>query len=168
MTRRYRCSLAAANLCAVIVLALCADVAAAKTTECTRIGICYCVNDELKPAINERVARFRASIAEQRKAGKVIGFLSVPLTSTGGGNFNINREVAGRTKAAVEKRFGSEYVFVLEPGTPDADLPNGTGADYMLMWTTLFEGTDGLGEFDFVYFTGPQDFANYFGLGGRN
>ena len=37
----------------------------------------------------------------------------------------------------------------------------------MLMWTTILEGKDGLGEdFDFVYFVGPQDFARYFKLDG--
>ena len=140
----------------------------AKVTECAKIGVCYCVNDELKPTIGTKVERFRQLIAEQRKAGKVVGYLSVPLTSAGGGNFNINKEVAESAKAAIEKRFGSDFVFVLNPGTLDADLPKGTGSDYMLMWASLIEGTDGLGEFDFVYFAGPQDFARYFAFDGNN
>jgi hypothetical protein len=140
---------------------------AAKSTECAKIGVCYCVNDDLKPTIGTKVDRFRQLIAEQRKAGKVVGYLSVPLTSTGGGNFNVNKEVAESAKAAIEKRFGSDFIFVLNPGTLDADLPKGTGSDYMLMWATLIEGTDGLGEFDLVYFAGPQDFARYFGFDGN-
>jgi len=135
---------------------------AAKTTECTKIGVCYCVNDELKAPIDAKVERFRALIAEQRKAGKAVGYLSVPLSSAGGGNFDINAEVAASAKVAIEKRFGADYIYVLNPGTLDADLPKGTGADYMLMWTTLLEGQDGLGDFDFVYFAGPHDFARYF------
>src|SRR6478672_9284185 len=122
---------------------------AAKATECTKVGICYCVNDELK-------------------AGKAVGYLSVPLTSGGGGNFNVNKEVADSARAALEKRFGSEFVYVLNPATLEADLPKGTGPDYMLMWTTLLEGPDGTGDFDFVYFAGPQDFARYFGFDGTN
>jgi hypothetical protein len=141
---------------------------AAKATECARIGVCYCVNDELKPTIGAKVDRYRQLIAEQRKAGKVVGYLSLPLTSAGGGNFNVNREVAENAKAAIEKRFGSDFIYVLNPTTSDADLPKGTGADYMLMWVTLLEGTDGLGDFDFVYFAGPQDFARYFGFDGIN
>ena len=140
---------------------------AAKATECTKIGICYCVNDELKPTIAAKVERFRALIAEQRKAGKAVGYLSVPLSSAGGGNFDINSEVAASAKEAVEKRFGADFVYVLNSGTLDADLPKGTGADYMLMWTTLLEGQDGLGDFDFVYFAGPQDFARYFKFDGN-
>src|SRR5947207_15966733 len=94
--------------------------------------------------------------------------MSVPLSPSGGANFDVNKEVAESAKAAVEKRFGADQVFVLNPGTADADLPNGSGADYMLMWTTLLEGPNGLGEdLDFVYFVGPQDFARYFGLDGN-
>lgn len=94
----------------------------ASATECTKIGICYRVNDELKATIQGKVERFRQTVAEARKAGK-----------------------AAR-----------------------ADLPKGSGADYMLMWTTLLEGPDGTGDFDFVYFAGPQDFARYFKFDGNN
>ena len=157
-------------LAVVVAAALAAQscvAQAAKITECTKIGICYCVNDELKATIAAKVERFRQIIAEQRKAGKAVGYLSVPLTSAGGGNFDVNKEVAESAKAAIEKRFGADYIYVLNPGTPDADLPKGGGADYMLMWTTLLEGPDGLGDFDFVYFAGPQDFARYFGFDGN-
>ena len=157
-----------AALLAIAVLAAPGAARGAKATECTKIGICYCVNDELKTTIAARVERFQQVIAEQRKAGKAVGYLSVPLTSAGGGNFDVNKDVAERAKKAVEARFGADFVFVLNPGTLDADLPKGTGADYMLMWTKLLEGTEGLGEFDFVYFAGPQDFARYFEFDGVN
>jgi hypothetical protein len=158
-----------ACLSAVIALSgVAADVLAAKTTECTKVGTCYCVNDELKTTIQAKVERFRQTIAEQRKAGKAVGYLSVPLTSGGGGNFNVNKEVADSARAALEKRFGADFVYVLNPATLEADLPKGTGPDYMLMWTTLLEGPDGSGDFDFVYFAGPQDFARYFHFDGIN
>ena len=155
-------------LIAVSALPWHTDVLAAKVTECTKVGICYCVNEELKPTIQSKVERFRQVLAEQRKAGKAVGYLSVPLTSAGGGNFNVNKDVAEATKATVEKRLGSDFVYLLNPGTLDADLPKGTGADYMLMWGSLLEGSEGLGDFDFVYFAGPQDFARYFGFDGNN
>jgi len=139
---------------------------AAKATECTKIGTCYCVNDEQKPAIGGHVERLRGVLAEQRKAGKAVGYLSVPLSPAGGGNFDVNAEVAKSAKAAVETRFGADYVYVLDPGA--TELAKGTGADYMLLWTSLLEGTDGLGEVDFVYFAGPQDFARFFGFDGVN
>jgi len=164
-TRFASCAIAVVLAAALAIHA--PVVEAAKVSECTKIGICYCVNDELKATITAKVDRFRQILAEQRKAGKAVGYLSVPLTSAGGGNFDINKEVAESAKAAIEKRFGADYLYVLNPGTLDADLPKGTGADYMLMWTTLLEGPDGLGDFDFVYFAGPQDFARYFGFDGN-
>lgn len=37
------------------------------------------------------------------------------------------------------------------------------------MWTQVLEGRGGFGEdFDFIYFTGPSDFARFFGLTGKN
>jgi hypothetical protein len=142
---------------------------AAKATECTKINVCYCVNTDLRPSIDAKVARFRQLLAEQRKAGKLVGYMSVPLSPSGGGNFDVNKEIAESAKSAIEKRFGGEQVFVLNPGTADADLPSGSsGADYMLMWTSIIEGPNGLGEdLDFVYFVGPQDFARYFALDGN-
>ena len=157
---------AAVTLAATLLLPL-SPAHAAKSTECAKVGICYCVNDDLKATIASRVERFRGLLAEQKKAGKAVGYLSVPLTSSGGGNFNVNKEVAESAKAAIEKRFGADYLYVLNPGTLEADLPKGTGADYMLMWASLLEGADGLGDFDFVFFAGPQDFARYFGFDGN-
>jgi hypothetical protein len=140
---------------------------AAKSSECTKIGICYCVNQDLKATIESKVATFRQLIAEQRKKGKAVGYLSVPLSPAGGGYMKVNMEVAEAAKAAVEKRFGADFAWILNPGTADANLQGGGGADYMLMWTSLLEGANGLGEdFDFVYFVGPQDFARYFELDG--
>ena len=146
----------------------CGAANAAKTTECTKINICYCVDSDMRGAVDAKVARFRQLLADQRKAGKLVGYMSVPLSPAGGGNFDVNKEVAESAKSAIEKRFGGEQVFVLNPGTSDADLPKGaSGADYMLMWTTVIEGPNGLGEdLDFVYFVGPQDFARYFRLDG--
>ncbi len=156
------------RLCAAFVATGIPAAHAAKVSECAKVGVCYCINDELKPVIAAKVERFRQLLADQRKSGKAVGYLSVPLTSAGGGNFNVNREVAESTKAAIEKRFGADFLWVLNPGTLDADLPKGTGADYMAMWAALLEGPDGLGDFDFVFFAGPQDFARYFGFDGAN
>ena len=168
MYARDRLGLVAAAVFLVVAGAWPSGARAAKSTECTKIGICYCVNDDLKTTIITKVDRYRALIAEQRKAGKAVGYLSLPLTSAGGGNFSVNKEVADSVRVAVEKRFGPEYIDLLNPAALDLELPKGTGADYMLMFTGLLEGPDGLGDFDFVYFAGPQDFARYFGFDGIN
>jgi hypothetical protein len=92
----------------------------------------------------------------------------VPLSTVGGGFFNVNVEVAAAAKRHIEKRFGDGQVWSLNPGVPEANIPNGSGADYMPMLTQVLQGWEGLGEdFDFVYFVGPQDFARYLALDGN-
>jgi hypothetical protein len=143
------------------------QASAASVTECTALNLCYCVNSDLKPAIDANVARVRQLLAGQHQQGKAIGYMSIPLSTTGGGYFGVNRELAQQTKAHIEARFGAGSAFVLNPGA-EGNLPgNASGADYMLMWTRILEGAGGLGEdFDFFYFVGPADIARFFGLTG--
>ena len=54
---------------------------AAEVSECKKIAICHCVEGDLKPTIASKVERFRQVIADQRRAGKAVGYLSVPLSS---------------------------------------------------------------------------------------
>jgi len=168
MTRKHSPAVVlSAWLFAVAATAASLPALAGKSTACTKIALCYCVNDDLKALVEAKVAQFRELLAAQHSAGKAVGYMSVPLSTVGGGFFSVNKEVAAAAKAHIEKRFGVEQAWILNPGTLEANIPNGSGADYMLMWTTVLEGREGLGEdFDFVYFVGPQDFARYFGLDG--
>lgn len=145
---------------------------AGKTTECTQLKLCYCVNDDFKPLIDEKVKFFRATIAEQKAKGKAVGYISVPLSTLGGGYFDVNAEVSLAAKKRVEARFGDANAWALNPGSKESDLTlpsgvRGTNDDYMLMWTRILEGPSGMGDdFDFVYFVGPSDFGAVFGLTG--
>ena len=144
-----------------------------KSTECTaNLKLCYCVADEFKPVIEEKVAFYRQQIANARASGKAVAYMSLPLSTLGGGYFDVNTEVAKKTKDRIEARFGANAVWVLSPGTKESDLVapsglRGSNDDYMLMWTRILEGVKGMGEdFDFVYFVGPSDFGAYFGFNG--
>ena len=150
------------------VLSCVAGATAARVTECTALNICYCVEQDLKPAIDANVTKIRKLMAEQKTAGRAIGYLSIPISTVGGSYFGVSSDVAARTKAAVEKRLGTNSAWLLNPGESDFGLPTGAnGADYMLQWTRVLEGT-GVGEdFDFVYFAGPSDFASALGLSGE-
>jgi hypothetical protein len=142
-------------------------VAAANVTQCTALGFCYCVNASLQDSIDANVTRVRQVITDQRALGKAIGYLSIPLSTSGGGYFGVNRDVAKGAKDQLERRFGSNSVWILNPGA-EGSLPAGaSGADYMLMWTKILEGPSGLGEqFDFFYFAGPSDFSRFFNFDG--
>lgn len=142
---------------------------AARVTECTAINICYCVETDLKGAIDGNVAKIRQVIAEQKSGGKAIGYMSLPISTVGGGYFGVNIDAAANIKTNVEKRFGAKSLWILNPGEKDFSLPReANGADYMLMWTRVLEGLGGFGDdFDFFYFVGPTDFANALGLTGE-
>src|SRR5690242_16742408 len=53
---------------------------AARATECTVLNICYCVEQDLKGAIDANVSKARQAIAEQKSSGKAVGYLSLPLS----------------------------------------------------------------------------------------
>jgi hypothetical protein len=143
------------------------------STQCTTIKMCYCVNDEFLPLIEEKVKMLRAMIADERAKGKAIGYFSVPLSTAQGGYFNLNGEISAAAKARIEARFGADHLWMLNPAIKEADLTAPSGArgahgEYMLMWTKVLEGIGAMGEdFDFVYFAGPADFAAFFGLTGK-
>jgi hypothetical protein len=169
---RTRSALAALAALGTALLAASAPLQAAPVTECGSTGICYCMNSDFKPVIDAQVEKLRALIAAERAKGKAVGYLSIPLSTAGGGYFNLNREVAERTKQRVEARLGASSAWLLNPAMKEADIPNvgsarAGGAEYMVMWTRVLEGAGGLGEdFDFIYFTGPGDFAATLGLTG--
>jgi hypothetical protein len=172
-----------ARACAVLcaLLAACASppspspssATPTPTTDCTTIGICYCINPDFKPVIDAQVAKLRGIIAAERAKGRAVGYLSIPLSTLGGGYFNVNREVGEKTKQRIEARLGAASAWVLNPAMPEASIADvggvrAGGAEYMAMWTRVLEGPRGLGEdFDFIQYAGPSDFAAYFGLTGN-
>ena len=174
MPRRIVPALLAALALVAIAWASVPQARAATATECAGVGICYCINADFRDAIAAKVEYFRKAIAAERAKGKAIGYMSVPLSTTGGSYFNVNREVAEKVKERVEARYGASAVWLLNPAAREADLPAQGGVragqgDYLLMWTRILEGAKALGEdFDFVYFVGPSDFAAYFGLTGKD
>jgi hypothetical protein len=133
-------------------------------TQCTRLRICYCVNTDMMKEIDRRVQEIRAMIADQRNQGKAIGYISIPISTTEGSYLGFNKMTAAGVKAYVEGRLGSKSTWMLNTADDNVALARtASGADYMLMWTRVLEGADGLApDFDFVYFVGPSDFARQF------
>ena len=158
-----------AGVAAMMALVIPTGATAGTVTVCTAIDLCYCVNTDIRSQIDANVARVRQLIQDQRKQGKAIGYLSIPLSTAGGSYFGVNTDVAQQAKDRIEKRYGANSLWMLNPGAEGNLPPGATGADYMLMWTTILEGAKGLGEdFDFFYFTGPSSFHAFFGLDGTD
>ena len=138
-------------------------------TLCSKNGFCYCVQQGLTDAVSRKLVDIRETINRQKQAGKAVGYLSVPISTLAGAFFDVNVQVAAEIKERIERQYGIQDSWVLNPAAKEFSLPGDAGGpDYMLMWSQVLEGEDGLGTFDFAYFTGPSDFAKHFGLDGQN
>src|SRR4051794_23713226 len=102
MRTRKQQLLAFAALAALLTCAgeACADTA----TECTTDGFCYCINTDLKADIDQKVQAIRAGIADEKKKGKAVGYLSLPISTLAGSYIGINVRVADEVKERVEAR----------------------------------------------------------------
>jgi hypothetical protein len=160
---------------AALLLVVPARASANKVTKCTALDICYCVNTDYLDTIKDKITGVRQQISDNRKQGKAIGYLSIPISPAGGGSSEVNTRVAKATTDSLTERFGVRSVWLLNPAAKDPDpaakdpMTGASGADYMYMWTQILEGRNGLGlgeDFDFFYFTGPSDFARFFQVSG--
>jgi hypothetical protein len=143
-----------------------AECAAPKAVVTTAVGMKYCADPVFDAAIATLVQRARQDARAQRRAGKLIVYASTPISPRGGGHVETNLEIAASVKSRLEKEYGGA-VWVLDPGRyqmPDVGGKSPGGADYMVMWTAVLAGEDGMGrDFDMVHFTGPNDMRAFFG-----
>jgi hypothetical protein len=145
-----------------------ADCAAPKVVATTAVGMKYCADPAFDSVIAAQVQRIRQDIRAQKQAGKLIIYASTPISPRGGGHVETNLEVAASVKRRLEKEYGGA-VWVLDPGRyqlPDVGGKSPGGAEYMVMWTAVLAGDDGMGrDFDKAHFTGPSDMREFFGCG---
>lgn len=143
-----------------------AECAAPKTVVTTVVGMKYCADPAFDLAVAAVAQRAREDTRAQRRAGKLIVYASTPISPRGGGHMETNLEIAASVKSRLEKEYGGA-VWVLDPGRyqlPDVGGKPAGGADYMVMWTAVLAGEDGMGrDFDMVHFTGPNDMRAFFG-----
>ena len=161
---------------AVLILVLAAGLDAASAAECaapkaivtTSVGMKYCADPAFDAVIAAQVQRVRQDTRAQRQAGKLVIYASTPISPRGGGHVETNLEIAASVKSKLEKEYGAA-VWVMDPGRyqmPDAGGKSPGGAEYMVMWTAVLAGDDGMGrDFDMVHFTGPNDMRAFFGCG---
>lgn len=159
---------------ALILILLTVPAVAQRLETATVIQTRYKVEPIFLPVLKETIARLRRIVAAQREEGKLIGFVSIPLSARGGGNRDLNVEISEHIKARLEKKFGTTHFWALAPGLVESSLPaidgiSPRGGEYMYLWTEVLAGPKGFGEqFDLIYFSGPSDFADFFGLEGEN
>ncbi len=127
-------------------------------------GETFSVSPSLVPDIEALIDTVRSEIANQRAAGRYIGYMSVPVSSKSGGDFQTNTNMAAHVAARIETLFG-QRLWILNPAA--YDLPKtAQGGDYMAVWSDVLAGADGSGlDFDMAYFVGPNDVWEFFGVG---
>ena len=163
---RFARNLSKVGLCAAMALLLShtseAQISQPNHNLSTALGMCYQVTPQLEEPIHQKVDALRMDIRKHRSDGQLVGYLSIPLSSKGGGDFGVNKEVAAFLKSQLESHYGNR-LWILNPA--DNSLPeSATGADYMYMWTQVLAGEDGKGrDIDLVFFSGPRDFTSFFG-----
>lgn len=129
----------------------------------TSLGTVYCLDQDFLPILEAKIAQIRSALRAERSKGKFIGYISIPLSPTGGGSAEINKSVSADVKGYLESQYGNK-LWMLAPGAEEATISavNGKqarGQEYMYMWTMVLGGEDGRGrDFDLFYFTGPSDF----------
>jgi hypothetical protein len=135
----------------------------------TVLGTTYCVYEDFLPTLDAKAAKIRETVRAEHAAGKLVGYISIPLSATGGGNAEVNKAVSAAVKERLEKEYGGK-LWMLAPGAEEATIPQVGGKDprgqeYMYMWTQVLAGEDGLGrDFDLFYFTGTSDFWQKYGV----
>ncbi|MEL6569186.1 MAG: hypothetical protein AAFQ22_12260 [Pseudomonadota bacterium] len=128
----------------------------------SRAGFVFNIDPGLVEPIEHLIDEISEEVAEQKAAGKFFAYLSVPISSRGGGHFQTNTDMAAAITADVERQFGDQ-LWVLNPAK--YNLPKSArGGDYMAVWADVLAGPDRKGSLiDMVYFVGPKDVWSFFG-----
>lgn len=138
-------------------------------TQCVTPDYCLCVNDADAKAINAAVGQIQSDINAAHKAGKLVVYLSIPFSGSGGSYSGLNQDVASDIKATLETRWGLKYVWVLNPIVSQPLPTDAGGADYSYLWSrVLYLSRSGKEGVDAVYFAGPADFARFLHLDGKD
>ncbi len=143
--------------------------AALTHSECITAEFCLCVTNAIQSAIDQKQQYFRDQIRAAHAKSQFAIYLSVPLSSSQGSYFALNREVAASVAERLSEQLGATRVWILNPATSEADLPAGaTQSDYMYLWGSVLYGAEQTHEgLDQIYFVGPKDFGRYLKLTGH-
>jgi hypothetical protein len=131
-------------------------------------------------------------IARARAEGRLVFYLSCPISNRGGGSSGTNVDIARHVERTILERWGESF-FVLNPAQYQLESKAGTGlivghanrlginlnnllasakpggGDYLRMWTRVLveDGQSNCGyDFDAFYFLGPRDVFEFFTQGG--
>jgi hypothetical protein len=164
-------------LCVIAIIVSIPGVAVAQACRAPAVltdtvhGFKYCALPQYKTVVDSVLQKLRGEVTAAKASGRLVIYLSTPISPRGGGIEKINIQVAASVRARLEKSLGPG-VWVLDPGASQFPRTGNTeagGGDYMVMFTHLLAGADGMGnDFDMAYFTGPSDMRAFFGCTGED
>lgn len=145
-----------------------------------------------KQIFDRQIQLLQDDIARARADGRLILYLSCPITSRGGSWAGTNVDIARHVERSILQRLGEGF-WVLNPAQYQLESQAGLGllqqhakaigvdldqlkkagepggGDYMRMWTRVLV-EDGIGDngrhFDAYYFLGPRDVLSFFTANG--
>ncbi|EIM31161.1 hypothetical protein [Microvirga lotononidis] len=144
--------------------------------------------DKWRDIFDEQIELLKADVARARADGRIVLYLSCPISSRGGGWSGTNVDIARHVERSILKRWGEGF-WVLNPAQYQLESKAGTGlivghakrlgidldellasgypsgGDYLRMWTKVLveDGANNLGHnFDAFYFLGPTDVFSFF------
>ena len=145
-----------------------------------------------KRIFDAQTALIKDDVERARAEGRLVAYLSCPISSRGGGWSGTNVDIARHAERALLERWGEAF-WVLNPAQYQLESKAGTGlivrhaerlnidlpallkkkapggGDYLRMWTRVLveDGAGNLGRnFDAFYFLGPRDVFSFFTEGG--
>ena len=80
----------------------------------SRCGVLFNVSPSLVDSISQLIDSVTLEIRKHRDAQRLIGYLSVPISSRGGGDFLTNTAMVSAIAKNVQEQFGSE-LWILNP-----------------------------------------------------
>lgn len=133
----------------------------------SKSGATFNIHPELIGEIEKLIGHVTSLVQDNISQNKFIAYLSVPISSRGGGDFRTNTEMASHITSRMQREFGDQ-LWILNPAAHNLPKSAG-GGDYMAVWADVLAGKDGTGgNFDMVYFAGPTDVWQFFGAVAQN
>src|SRR5207247_691635 len=105
----------------------------------TVLGMKYCADPAFSSIVDTWVQRLRQDARTARQAGRLVIYMSTPISPRGGGVEKVNVEIAAAVKTRLQKAYGTA-VWILDPGVyqmPSVATKSPGGGDYMVMFTRV-------------------------------
>ena len=122
-----------------------------------------CLNTQffVRPAWNDAITSLvldiRERIKQARQQGKIVTYISMPLTADNGGVRAFNKYLGELQAKRIQEQYPDTPMEIILPGQVETMLPkmkglSPQGGEYLYMWTQVLAGEDCTGDIDWIYY----------------